>query len=488
MNHSLSLNTGLLNILLVEDNPGDVFLISEMLHDSLSGVVKIYTADRTTEAIHMLHTCDIDLALVDLSLPDSLGIESFLKIKQLTKNIPVIILTGLSDSDIAIQTLKEGAQDYLIKGEFKSDILIKSIQYSIERKSVEKRIIASEEKYRQMFYKNPFPAWIYDCNTLEFLEVNDAAIDTYGYEREEFLKLTVKDIRIKEDIKTLMESPAWYRNTEKQAGNILKHKKKNGDSLLVEVTFYEINYMGRTAMQAQINDVTEKIRLEKELSEQQRVKEQQITDAVLSAQEEERKYLGEELHDNINQVLATAKLFLSTALTDLAKKKEFVIKSQQFLGIAMDEIRKLSKQLITPVFSQSGLATAINDMIQNIRETTRINISSDIQMSDERGLPEPLKLSIYRIVQEQVNNVLKHAHASTVAIRITEHPEQLTVTIKDDGVGFDTHLHSNGIGFINMNSRAVLFNGKVDIISQPGKGCILTVELQKPQHLIKQVA
>src|ERR1044071_8919056 len=126
-----------LSILVIEDNPTDLYLLEEMLRSSKAGVKNIYTADRTSIGCELLKKQDIHLVLLDLSLPDSFGIESFLKIKEITQKIPVIILTGLTDSEIALEALKHGAQDYLVKGEFKSDALVKSIQYSIERKNAE---------------------------------------------------------------------------------------------------------------------------------------------------------------------------------------------------------------------------------------------------------------------------------------------------------------------------------------------------------------
>ncbi|MEP6677350.1 MAG: response regulator [Ferruginibacter sp.] len=479
---------GLLNILLIEDNSGDVMLIEEMLRSSRVGINNIYTADRTAAGCAILKQQEINLVLVDLSLPDSHGIESFLKIKDFTKKIPVIILTGLADSTVAIQALKEGAQDYLVKGEFETDILVKSIQYSIERKLAEEKIIASEEKYRQMFYKNPFPAWIYDISSLKFLEVNDAAIDKYGYERNEFLSFTLKDIRPVEDIPEMMESLAWRGNPDKSTGNLWRHRKKNGDIMMVEVTFYKIDYLGRIAIQAQINDVTEKISLEKELLEQQKIRERQITDAVLGAQEKERKGIGEELHDNINQVLATSKLFLSAALTGPEVKIELITKSRDYLLIAMEEIRKLSKILITPVFIESGLMISVNDLVENILTTEKIKITTEIQIPDEKDLSEPLKLTIYRIIQEQLNNILKHAEASVISIQIRDCLKTVLLSVHDNGKGFDTGQHREGIGFTNMSSRAGLYNGKVEIDSSPGNGCLLSVELYKTNVKVKQVA
>src|SRR5688572_19254217 len=122
-------------ILIVEDNPPDQFLVENMLRVSSINAGPIYTADRISEACSLLEQHPVDLVLLDLSLPDSAGLESFLRIKPLVQHIPVIILSGLADSALVFETLQQGAQDYLVKGEFKPDLLTRAVKYSIERKN-----------------------------------------------------------------------------------------------------------------------------------------------------------------------------------------------------------------------------------------------------------------------------------------------------------------------------------------------------------------
>jgi len=464
-----------LSILVIEDNPTDLYLLEEMLRSSKAGIRNIYTADRTSDGCELLKQHDINLVLLDLSLPDSFGIQSFLKIKEMTQKIPVIILTGLTDSEVALEAIQHGAQDYLVKGEFKTDILIKSIQYSIERKNAEEKIIASEEKYRQMFYKNPYPTLIFDTETLQLLEVNNAAIEKYGYTKDEFLNLTIKDIRPEEDIPEMLEVVTNVHDSQKVKGKLWRHKKKNGAIIVVEIAFYPLEYLGKKARQVQINDVTERIKLEKRLEQQQEIKQKQITQAVLMAQEKERKGIGEELHDNINQILATARLFLSSAVSE--NSPDYIAKSQEYISLAMEEIRKLSKALITPAFIKDGLKQSLRELILTTMSARKINITTEIDIPCEEDLNEGLKLTIYRMIQEQMNNILKYADASDVLIEITSQDDILSLSVSDNGKGFDTGQQRQGIGITNIINRAELYNGKVEIDSSPGKGCRLNVEL-----------
>jgi two-component system, NarL family, sensor histidine kinase UhpB len=450
------------NILIVEDNPADLFLIERMLSSSRLRINHMYSVQRISEAISLLKQHNINLVLLDLSLPDSFGMESFLRIKELAENIPVIVLTGQCDSEVAIELLQNNAQDYLVKGEFDGNLLIKSIEHSIERKKAEKSIIISEKNYRQIFYQNPFPMWISDADTREILEVNDAAIRQYGYDREEFLTLNVNDIRC--DIVEDDHGP----------GGILRHKRKSGEVMLVECSDYPIDYFGKCAIQAIVNDVTEKIRLEKELLAQK----QQIVEAVLSAQESERKTIGAELHDNINQILTALKLHLDLALDFPEKRVDFINKSISSVTLAIEEIRKLSKALISGGNLKTlGLVHSVEDLIGEILPLTNANITLTADNLVETDLSEEQKTAIYRIVQEQMNNILKYADASDINIVMYSAGEQVHLLISDNGKGFDVRLPRKGIGISNIMNRAELFNGKVSIDSAPGKGCCLDVVL-----------
>lgn len=453
------------NILVVEDNPSDLFLLEQMLLASRLKFKKIMSASRLAEAKDILKEQPIHLVLLDLSLPDSFGIESLKEISDVVQKIPVIILTGLADSDIALEALKQGAQDYLIKGEFNSNLLGKSIEYSIERKKVKENIHASEEKYRQMFYKNPFPMWVYDAETLHILEVNDAAIQKYGYQRSEFLRLSLNDLQQFCYLKECNVTGSAI--SEKTC----KHQRKDGETMIVEFTSYPIDYFGRTAMQAQVNDITETVRLENELNS----KKQQLVEAVLKAQETERKNIGGELHDNINQILTAVKLNLSLALEPGPQRDILISKCIGNTSTAIEEIRKLSKALILPGnLKELGISHSVEDMLNEVLPLSNIDWELDVDDIDHL-VSEEQKLAIYRIIQEQLNNILKHAQATAVRIELTASEAKIILVVTDNGKGFDILQRRNGIGITNIISRAELFNGNVKINSSPGNGCTIEV-------------
>jgi len=458
-----------LSILIIEDNPSDSFLLEQMLSSSELSIQKIHAAERLDEGLALLKENSINLVLSDLSLPDSFGLNTFLQIRKRYSHLPIIILTGLSDSEVALDALKQGAQDYLVKGDFNINFLVKSIRYSIERKKAEEQVLISEEKYRQIFYKNPFPMWITDKETLQILEVNESAVRKYGYTREEFLQLSLNDIQKHCSDFSLMALPT------NPPRDLWSHFKKNGEEMIIEFTSYPIDYFGRTALQIQVNDITEQIRLEKELDQ----KNQQMIEAVLNAQEHERKVIGEELHDNINQILTAIKINLGFILGHDELRKDLVSRCLDNATYAIEEVRKLSRALILPSnLRELGLVASLQILIRDIQTVTSLDFEVNAEEFNEDNLDEEQKTALYRIIQEQMNNILKHAKASNVRIYLSSSSEGIELSITDDGRGFDPAVKKTGVGFYNISNRVKLFNGSLIIDSAPGKGCFLSARIQ----------
>ena len=125
-----------------------------MLRSTQLRIDHLYSADSIQQACDIIEKHNIHLVLLDLSLPDSSGLDTFMVIRQLTDKIPVIILTGISDANLALEAIKNGAQDYLIKGEFNKNLLFKSIQYSLERKYQMENLSQSNERFNMVVEGN----------------------------------------------------------------------------------------------------------------------------------------------------------------------------------------------------------------------------------------------------------------------------------------------------------------------------------------------
>jgi diguanylate cyclase (GGDEF)-like protein len=132
--------SGVQTILLIEDNPGDTRLIREMLAEQADATFRLEAVDRLSRGLEYLKTGDASLVLLDLSLPDSFGIDTFMRVYEHTPKVPIIVLTGNDDRTVALSAVKTGAQDYLVKGRLDRELLMRSIQYSIERKRYQEQI------------------------------------------------------------------------------------------------------------------------------------------------------------------------------------------------------------------------------------------------------------------------------------------------------------------------------------------------------------
>ncbi|HVU97059.1 MAG TPA: PAS domain-containing protein [Puia sp.] len=480
------MNNGL-SILTVEDNPSDLFLLEHMIRSSGLSLRHFYSTDRIREAYALLAAKEIDLVLLDLTLPDSFGIHSFIYLKPVVQKIPVIILTGLSDTNVALEAIKEGAQDYLVKGELTESLLAKAIQYSLERKRTLEHLRLSNERFNTVVKATNDAIWDWDLVTNTVFMVGDTYKQLFGYDWV--------DSDIPQDHwESILHPDDRARVLEKQAAAIregvaikwedeYRLRKRSGEYAHVHDRGY-IMYSAEhrpVRMIGAIQDITLRKRAEeivlKELAIQQRLKQQQITEVVLGAQERERFELGQELHDNINQILATCRLYLDVAIEEREPRLELLVKSRNNISMAIEEIRRLSKELITPSLNDLGLVQSIQELVRNIQMVGKMKIRLAISGLDENALLPEQKINVYRIIQEQLNNILKHAQAHSVMIELTKEEEQIRLLVVDDGRGFDPRMRRDGVGISNIISRAELYNGKVDIDSAPGKGCRLEVIL-----------
>ena len=481
-------NTTLLSILVVEDNPGDLFLLEENLRQTRLPLDKVYTATSATGAIAILETQEIDVVLLDLSLPDSFGFNSFTQLHKHASAIPIIVLTGLADTEMALETMASGAQDYLIKGEFDERLLAKSIQYSIERNRTRLSLMESNESYRNLFFNNPLPIIIWDTATLQVLEVNDMSQQVYGYTRDQLLRMNMLDFREEQfyDQFTLF-AKEFNENVVIQKSSIWEHKKKSGEKLILDISHHKIDYKGVSAILAIHNDITQKVRLEEKLEEEQALKEKEIAQARIQEQEKERSEISSELHDNVNQQLTVAMMYIASAQQKYPNDNDTLKQSSKLILIAIEEIRKLSQILVTPMIKHFGLSKAIEGLLDDVSVVNTILFDLTADAFYEEDIKYEFKLNIFRIVQEQISNIIKHAKASNVFIELVRNDQLIFLKIQDDGVGFDINQKRKGIGLYNITVRADLYDGLVDIQSTPGKGSAIYITIPlKESILIKE--
>lgn len=456
------------NILIIEDNPGDYLLIEEFLLENIY-LPNISHANNFREArVHLINpNISFDIILMDLTLPDKAGDELVTEMVRFLPHCPIVILTGYADIDFSIQSISRGISDYILKDELNANMLYKSIIYAVERKKSFSLIEESEKRYSNLFHLSPQPMWLYDCETLKFIQVNKAAIEHYGYTEAEFLTMVLTDIQALNEIFTIDEIIIKKNKiVDSTLSGSFNHIKKNRDIITVEVYSTDIMVKDKKCKSVIAVDVTER-----------NLYEHKITKAIIKTQEEERYEIGGELHDNVCQILATSMISLGMMKKYIEPTAEQWYKNtKEYIVMASNEIRNLSHRLAPAFFEDSNFEVAIEILINtfNAADEYEITLQFDNKISEE-DLSLEMQLNLYRIVQEQLRNIMKYAKASKITLDFFAENNMLILKLADNGVGFNTENAKYGIGLANMKRRSELFSGNFLIKSSPGNGCVMTV-------------
>jgi two-component system sensor histidine kinase UhpB len=479
------------NILVIEDNPGDFILLKEFLRLTDLPIGNITNADRLEQAFVILKEHAPDLIFLDLSLPDSDGIETFIALQKKAAHLPIIVLSGVTDLTIALESISLGAQDYLVKGDYTDKLLAKAIQYSIERKRNELKLFESNRRYELLSQATNDTIWDWDLKT-NLVTWNDGIRMIFGYRYTEISNeiswwhenihpedeervVTKIHRHIEAGLKTWKDEYRFRCSTGKY-----KYVFDRG-FILFNNDNKPIRLIG--AMQ----DLTDRRKLEQQLTDEKINKQKQLTQATIEGQEKERSEISKELHDNINQILVTIKLYLELALDDRSLKDDLIKRSSEKILYCINEIRTLSKSLAPPSLNEYGLVEAITELIENIRLTKTFNIDLKVKLDSINQFSSLQQLYIYRIIQEQLNNIIKHANAKKVSVELIENYPFIDLIIQDDGKGFNPKEKSGGIGLTNIQNRAELLNGTLEITSAPNEGCLLKVRIaEKTYHNLMQ--
>ena len=228
-----------------------------------------------------------------------------------------------------------------------------------------------------------------------------------------------------------------------------------------------------------MTDLTEKQNLKSELADQQLKQQKQLLEVNIQAHEEEKSELGKELHDNISQMLATVKMYLGLAKAGRSIPDFDIIgMSYDYVEETIAELRKLSHSLVPPSLGEIGLQEALEELvnISSIIKDISVKLVFDKKIKSCH-FGKKIELMIYRIVQEQLNNIGKYAQAKNVSIILKKEKGGLQLTVTDDGVGFDMSTKGKGIGLRNMLNRVEYYSGTLQIISAPGAGCKIIVKI-----------
>ncbi len=349
-----------------------------------------------------------------------------------------------------------------------------------ERKKAEQELAFSEQKFKAMVQEGSDLIAILDMQGC-FTYVSDSVSRSLGFTANELLGKHLGEYIHPNDMQETMAGMERVKTNEALTG--VQHRFRHKDGHYVWLESKGIDHSANPLIGGIIvnaRDITDRVELQKRLDAELRNKQKEITSAVIKAQETERSKLGLELHDNVNQVLTTVKLYNEIYLSGYREDRALLERSTQYLQDCINEIRSISKRLSAPTLGKITLHDSIADLVESVNLTNKLMVCFKQQGIEKLHISEDLHLSIYRIIQEGLNNVIKYAAASCAEIILQYQNDTLQLTIRDDGKGFNCKEKWVGIGITNMRTRAENMNGQFVLETRPGKGCTIRASFPLP--------
>jgi two-component system, NarL family, sensor histidine kinase UhpB len=496
-------------ILLVEDNPEDARLVMEMLGDAVGQTYALEWVTNLAEALQRLSRGDIDLVMLDLALPDSRGLNTLVKAYEQAPQIPFIVLTGLADETMALAAVRQGAQDYLFKDELNPNLLGRAIRYATERKRAERTIEAERRKLYSVL--NGLPAFVYlrgadfkiRFANLLFREIFGDPEDKPCYQVLWAQSGPCELCRPLNVLQTMV--PNQYEVTFSSSARTCKIQNypfRTEDGLLVltlgtDITEHkraeavlrgqqeqlEIQVRERTKELTQTNEILKmeiavRQKTEKALQDS-RQNLQLLASQLLTVQEEERRLVFREVYEGIGQNIVGIKMHLKTIGSQLGKDQQNLKVSYEqvlaYIDKVMENVRHISWDQTASILEELGFSSSLANLIAEICRNNQIE--SSVAMAEiDRLFPLEDEINIYRIFQELLTNIVRHAQATKVSVSIERQADHVAFLIEDNGTGFDRKkvLSGNdperGLGLTTLNERARLMGGSLAIRTRQGQG------------------
>lgn len=468
-----------LKVLILEDSVTDADLIKRLIKKE-NKEAEFYIAMDKESFIQALDDFSPDVILSDNSLPNFDGSDALNLTRHRSTHIPFILVTGTVSEEFAATIIKQGADDYIIKDRIAR--LPSAIAAAIKQKRTDKekqetvtRLKENEKKYRELVER------VSDC----FIALDLSWQFTYVNKKAEELFNKPMSYLLDKDIWDELNSPdvAVLKPHYEQALNYLKNHHFCEFSTSFNKWIDTTIYPSDTGISVYIKDITaqhesdENLKLLEIKIEDQKVQEQKRTvRAIINAQENERNHLAKELHDNINQILTGAKIYLNLAGNKNEELKELIKYPNELIDMSIKEIRMLCQKMVAPM-KDSDLNEMIHDLLGSFKKNNEAIVISFEYAVDPEMLFDELKINILRVVQEQINNIFKYAEAKNISISIKEANKIIAITVVDDGKGYDTSVKRTGLGVSNMINRIESFNGKIEIVSAIGAGCKTYIQI-----------
>lgn len=422
----------------------------------------ILMAGSIKEVQAIAHSFEADIILIDLQIEDCHGLSTYQKVNTIYPNATFIVLSGNNDEELALDIVKQGAQDYLLKSDIDAKILYKSLQYSNERKALYHKLKSSEVTYKNIFNQSPLPMLVITGSERVIEEVNAAATDLYEMPASEMIGKPLLSLQSAEADSDLQGNIDHFSNdfTVNQI-----HRSKTNKTLHVQIFGKELQWIHEKYICLIVDKTKEKHFEENKLK------------LIADVQENEKKKVALELHDGLVQTLGLLSIqFGCFKFNDSQKEQQDQFRNQ--LKDAIDETRILAYHL-SPLDLDEGLLEGFIKLIKRINRTGKYSVTCEILDNvKESDLGQVDKFNIYRIVQEFLNNSTKHSGSTSFSLKISKNEQNnVLITAEDFGCGFDLSQDGIGLGIKNILHRIEIGKIRGGITSEINQGTKLQLIL-----------
>lgn len=469
----------ILKVLICEDVPHDAELLIRQL-ESCHYNVDFQRVDSLAALDDALAQTSWDIIISDYEIPGFTIPEALNVLKERGLDIPFVLISGCIKEETAIYMIKAGVRDYLLKDNLsKLGVMVRRELEDAKRRrqfniAIE-QIKVNEKKYRTVV-DNAIAGIIIGTPQGSIIEANKAAGDLFGYSPEELQKLTRYDLLDTSDPEFTVRLNE--RNENRSAKGVFTAIRKGGDRFFCEISsvmYKDIN--GEDITCSMLADITPRISAERQLRETN-LELKQLSNHLKNAREDERKYIAREIHDEVGQLASVIKIELDwlAANADAAGEKH---KSRINYALAavtemITATRRICSSLRPHIIDQKGLNAALKWQCVEFEKLNGIRCLFIPDFDDGLVTPE-LQTELYRICQEALTNVMRHAAATEVTVSVAFSDGKLCLNVKDNGKGFDTSNKVNHFGLIGMRERALSINGKLEVESKVGAGTLIAV-------------
>jgi PAS domain S-box-containing protein len=356
-----------------------------------------------------------------------------------------------------------------------------------ERRRMEEALRESEERYRQLVKHAPAAILEFDVEKQKLVALNDVLYEFLGYTNGEIDTMKAIDFLAEESQKLYLERLGKVLAGEKISDMVeYKLRGKGGRELWALLNTRLVYEKGKPkSASLVVHDITDLKRAEEALRESE-TRLRSLSVQLMKAQEAERMRLSKELHDELGQALALLKHRVRSIQSQLQKGRsslrEECEETSRYIDEIIENVRRLSRDLSPSILEDLGLTSALQWLTENFDKQYSLMTSSDIDNIDDL-FPKEAQTNLYRISQEALTNIGKHAEAKHVSYAVKENEGSVTLSIEDDGKGFDVNrvrsVHSleKGLGLDAMEERAHMLGASLDIKSQVGEGTKITLTI-----------